>query len=49
MKKILVLLLLLQAVPSFSANFLSVGDNVCDKYGCTLPPIPTALDYFHAP
>ena len=44
MRKILVVLLLLQVAPSFADKYHAGYDNVCAKYGCTIPPVSISVD-----
>ncbi len=36
MKKIIVILLVMQAIPSFASNYIATEQTLCMKYGCTI-------------
>jgi len=36
MKKLIVILLLVQTIPSFASNYYAVEQAACMKYGCTI-------------
>jgi hypothetical protein len=36
MKKILVILVAIQAIPSFASTYIATEQTLCMKYGCTI-------------
>jgi len=39
MKKIIVILLIIKAMPSFASNYVATEQALCMKYGCTIQVI----------
>ena len=46
MKKILVLFIAFQVTPVFAGNFSIEHKDVCARYGCTIPPVPSSFEPF---